>query len=791
MKSPFVVGVTGHMDLRDVPVAALRWRVECSLRFLLSAPSRKYRLPNDFYSLFQVPPGGAPVTNDKSAVAEALKNWPEFNHTPLQLLTSLAPGADSLVASVALRLKAEGLPIEVIAPLPFPHQLYQRASTFPNDKSRREYLRLLEEVGTENTFCVRLARDEHLNEKALLRQCEKELEPGCLLRRDRYRAAGVYIADYSHLLLTIWDEHHDANTAEGTAAIVHSRIAQVPFDVLPNNTGLNIPNGGPVLHLRTHREKNRKAEQPVQPPSRFLHCDIFRDRTGDMPPNEVRVQSESLSVMCGVAASLEGFNTEVEPTPERTNKKLTSFFSVDEAFSAESPNQIISMYNDDWRDRFYRLVNLRTRATTANYKLDDASSRAVLSLFVLAFLTAAALHPFFSWATEPPPADNFSWIRMSFSVAVLILSFSIVVRYIRTRTLQRQEKGQDYRALAEGLRVQIFWCLAGLGQSVPANYLQRQRSELDWVRAAIREAAAPYDYWKNKFNRLGGTEKLLVLKCVQKNWVLEQATYFKDKERQNRDLLLGWRKLGVLLAAGALMAVLGLAVVMWSERNTVRPLPCVESDTVWKMLLWAFILSSMTVAVSACRKLLQKCRVNTVVTDSKYCFFAWLNQIIYTEELHDRHGTSVKAKRVVMVFNALSYALLGAVLAIVVFIIAFASSSIGSSSPPADVWLYIFIGITVLAGASCLAWSEKKMYSELAYQYNTMVPLFVYANTRLCRLIDEYAQLHHNVATDDVLQTKLAEIHGLLYELGLEALDENAEWLLMHRARPMIPVVPN
>ena len=82
---------------------------------------------------------------------------------------------------------------------------------------------------------------------------------------------------------------------------------------------------------------------------------------------------------------------------------------------------------------------------------------------------------------------------MSFSVAVLILSFSIVVRYIRTRTLQRQEKGQDYRALAEGLRVQMFWCLAGLGQSVPANYLQRQRSELDWVRAAIREAAAPYD----------------------------------------------------------------------------------------------------------------------------------------------------------------------------------------------------------------------------------------------------------------------------------------------------------
>jgi hypothetical protein len=35
----------------------------------------------------------------------------------------------------------------------------------------------------------------------------------------------------------------------------------------------------------------------------------------------------------------------------------------------------------------------------------------------------------------------------------------------------------------------------------------------------------------------------------------------------------------------------------------------------------------------------------------------------------------------------------------------------------------------------------------------------------------------------------LGEIQDFLYALGKEALDENAEWLILHRARPLEPVM--
>src|SRR5260370_40720366 len=60
-----------------------------------------------------------------------------------------------------------------------------------------------------------------------------------------------------------------------------------------------------------------------------------------------------------------------------------------------------------------------------------------------------------------------------------------------------QDKHQDYRALAEGLRVQFFWRLAGLSDAGENHYLQRQGNELALIRHAIdalqldRSAAPP------------------------------------------------------------------------------------------------------------------------------------------------------------------------------------------------------------------------------------------------------------------------------------------------------------
>ncbi len=67
---------------------------------------------------------------------------------------------------------------------------------------------------------------------------------------------------------------------------------------------------------------------------------------------------------------------------------------------------------------------------------------------------------------------------MTVSLAYLC-HFKATRNHFQTRYL-------DYRALAEGLRIQLFWDLAGVGGSVAEHYLRRQRGELGWIREAIR-----------------------------------------------------------------------------------------------------------------------------------------------------------------------------------------------------------------------------------------------------------------------------------------------------------------
>ena len=58
--------------------------------------------------------------------------------------------------------------------------------------------------------------------------------------------------------------------------------------------------------------------------------------------------------------------------------------------------------------------------------------------------------------------------------------------YLWQKRLDAQGRYLDYRALAEALRVQFYWRLAGLNDSAAASYLRKQLDELRWIRDALR-----------------------------------------------------------------------------------------------------------------------------------------------------------------------------------------------------------------------------------------------------------------------------------------------------------------
>ena len=165
---PLVIGVTGHRDPRREDLEELKRRVA------------------------QVFDG---IAKDYLAADGA---------TPIVVLSSLAEGADQLVASVALERGAI-----LIAPLPMPVEEYRKDFEFgltPNALS--EFDRLLARAAAAPEMPV-------LDGAAI-----EALRDDAGRRAMQYREAGLYIVRHCQILLALWDgDESDAKTG-GTAEIV-------------------------------------------------------------------------------------------------------------------------------------------------------------------------------------------------------------------------------------------------------------------------------------------------------------------------------------------------------------------------------------------------------------------------------------------------------------------------------------------------------------------------------------------------------------------------------------------
>jgi hypothetical protein len=72
-------------------------------------------------------------------------------------------------------------------------------------------------------------------------------------------------------------------------------------------------------------------------------------------------------------------------------------------------------------------------------------------------------------------------------IATLAAAF---IAYRIARSADLENRYQDYRAVSEGMRVQIAWNGAGGGNEfVDPYYMRMQQSELQWIRMALRSAA--------------------------------------------------------------------------------------------------------------------------------------------------------------------------------------------------------------------------------------------------------------------------------------------------------------
>ena len=446
----------------------------------------------------------------RKVFTELRKQYPS---TPFVLLSPLAEGADRLVAEVALGESDTRL----IAPLPMPKDMYE--ADFEDPNSLAEFNRLLGRA--DQSFEISLAADE-----------AAVSHPGPE-RNLQYEAIGKYIAGESQILIALWDGVK-ANKVGGTAAIVKFQTEGLPDQ---DECKLLPPELFPVYHIPTPRVSN-----PIP--------------AENLPPFQLRV----------IYPPAFGSGELAKKYYERTFGNLEEFNRLAATGGATLEREILKSKTwliGDFDERAFS----RSEGWTLNrFAVADALAiqfqKSMLlmhrALHWLVFLSFSSFVLYAHLHGNPPPA---------LVLALAFLGLGYILHWRAKRTAL-DEKRQDYRAMAEGCRVRFFWLLAGVTDSVPDNYLGKQRTELDWIRCGLRGWELglfhhPPTSWNNRRERL---------QFVLKHWVADQRIYFTgtSKKSERSSELMEWRVracLRVAIIIGFGLAVAAIAMPAGEESH--------------------------------------------------------------------------------------------------------------------------------------------------------------------------------------------------------------------------------
>jgi hypothetical protein len=244
----------------------------------------------------------------------------------------------------------------------------------------------------------------------------------------QYAMVGAHLARVAHVMIALWNGKASEGVG-GTGDIVEYRLSGAPKMFLPSTTLLDAPETGPVYHVVVARRSDPETELPVG----TVLVETRRARVDELHDPSRRLY-----------ARIDRFNRDRLQLLRKTGTPPAAIRLRDVA------EQLATHYQ-----RLYR--------RTLNLMFAGA---------VIGAISLAIAH------RDAP----------TYSVVLLYCAF-VAFAYIAHAYVERRrwkDRSIEYRALELGLTIQRVWDLVGLETSVADYYLRIQRSEFDWIRAAIR-----------------------------------------------------------------------------------------------------------------------------------------------------------------------------------------------------------------------------------------------------------------------------------------------------------------
>jgi uncharacterized membrane protein YidH (DUF202 family) len=403
---------------------------------------------------------------------ELARSYPSSK--PFQVLCGLAEGSDRLVADVALSRGAQ-----LIACLPMERSLYEM--DFHSAESRREFDELLSKANEKPRAMPLVEGNTEENVK------DKD-------RRDlQYDALGKYLVSNCDLLVALWDGV-DTGLPGGTSSVV-SLQRFGPFgehDIDPCNP-LSFSDSGPVFHVLTPRQKNPAPAGDLERPQLLYHAGFNVSE---------QARSDYAKIFFRRANAYNEDARKVNAGHIRAHEQSRSSLMPDEA------RRILD-------EPMQGLIEQYATADSLALSYQRRTKRAFRFLIFLFGLFGVLAFELFAHGPE-----RIQTTALLIYLGLIVIAF-VVYRLVNFRDIKTRHL--DYRALAEGLRLQFFWKLAGVNQPVTEYYLTKERTELDWVRDAIRRWSAGVAPLQTPNWRLVGT-----------HWIRNQFDFFSQAAKQNK-----------------------------------------------------------------------------------------------------------------------------------------------------------------------------------------------------------------------------------------------------------------
>ena len=365
----------------------------------------------------------------------------DFPTLPLVVLSALAEGGDQLVAEEALAIGAQ-----LIAPLPLPRELYVEDFHHP---------------ATRASFDALCTRAQVIDLPLLPDSTHHGIGSHGPQRDRQYGRAGVFIARHCHLLLAIWDGKTSARLG-GTAQVAEFFLSGVMPGLTERRRGsrhhlLGSGDERLVCQIVCSRDTDDGAPPPPLQPGQLL----WRTQTEVSPP-DVPMPATFRQTFARMA--------EFDADCLKYRSEIHDGTGVDGA-----PGDTATLARPEaalFRAADWLAVHFRRRVLLA-----------MRTLYTLAAVMAIA----FTIYDNLPDQDDF--------IYVFLLLFAGGV-WLATLARRRgwHRKYLDYRALAEGLRVQGYWRRAGISltgdpEFAQDSFMQKQDIELGWTRNVMRSAA--------------------------------------------------------------------------------------------------------------------------------------------------------------------------------------------------------------------------------------------------------------------------------------------------------------